>query len=63
MVSKLSGHGNIEGAIKLYNTVSQKIQYVVMGHTHFPLQHPLFFEQQDNGKIRECLYLNTGTWI
>jgi len=63
MMSKLSGNNDSDGAIKLLNTVSQKIQYVVMGHTHFPLQQPLFFDQQDNGKIRECLYLNTGTWI
>jgi len=63
MMGKLSGNNDSDGAIKLFNTVSQKIQYVVMGHTHFPLQQPLFFDQQNNGKIRECLYLNTGTWI
>ena len=34
-----------------------------MGHTHFPSQQPLFLRKQDNGKVRESLYLNTGTWI
>ncbi|MBU4227076.1 metallophosphoesterase [bacterium] len=63
IMSKLSGHNDSDGAIKLFRSLSENIQYVVMGHTHFPSQQPLFFDQQDNGKIRECLYLNTGTWI
>jgi len=63
IVSKIGGHSDIEGAIKLFYSLSENIQYVVMGHTHFPLQQPLFLDKQDNGKIRESLYLNTGTWI
>ncbi len=63
IISKLSGHNDIDGAIKLFNTLSKNIQYVVMGHTHFPSQQPLFLDKQDNGKIRQSLYLNTGTWI
>ena len=34
-----------------------------MGHTHFPSHQPLFLRKQDNGQMREYLYLNTGTWI
>ena len=62
-ISKIGGQNDIEGAIKLFYSLSENIQYVVMGHTHFPLQQSLFLEKQDNGKIRESIYLNTGTWI
>ena len=63
MMSKLSEHNDSDGAIKLFHSLNENFQYIVMGHTHFPSQQPLFFDQQDNGKIRESLYLNTGTWI
>ncbi|HER23889.1 MAG TPA: hypothetical protein ENO17_02395 [Candidatus Atribacteria bacterium] len=63
MMSKLSDHNDSDGAIKLFHGLNENFQYIVMGHTHFPLQLPLFLDQQDNGKIRESLYLNTGTWI
>ena len=63
MMSKLSEHNDSDGAIKLFHSLNENFQYIVMGHTHFPLQLPLFLDQQDNGKIRESLYLNTGTWI
>ncbi len=62
-ISKIGGQNDIEGAIKLFYSLSENIQYVVMGHTHFPLQQSLFLDKQDNGKIRESIYLNTGTWI
>ncbi len=63
IISKISGQNDTDGAIKLFHSLSENIQYVVMGHTHFPSQQALFLDKQDNGKIRESLYLNTGTWI
>ena len=63
ILRKISGQNDIDGAIKLFGHLDENIQYVVMGHTHFPSQQPLFLHKQDNGKIRESLYLNTGTWI
>jgi hypothetical protein len=33
-----------------------------MGHTHIPLQRALFIDKKENKKIRESVYLNTGTW-
>jgi len=63
IAKKISQNNDTDGAIKLFNHLDDNIQYVVMGHTHFPSQQPLFLHKQDIGKIRECLYLNTGTWI
>ncbi len=63
MISKLSENNDSDGAIKLFHSLSENIQYVVMGHTHFPSQQALFLDKQDNGKMRPSLYLNTGTWI
>jgi len=62
-IRKISANNDTEGAIKLFSSLDENIQYVVMGHTHFPSQQPLFLRKQDNGRMREYLYLNTGTWI
>ena len=62
-ISKIGGHGDIDAAVKLFYSLNENIQYVVMGHTHFPLQESLFLEKQGDGKKREFLYLNTGSWI
>jgi len=62
-IRKISANNDTDGAIKLFSQLNENIQYVVMGHTHFPSQQPLFLRKQDNGRIREYLYLNTGTWI
>jgi len=63
IIRKISANNDTDGAIKLFSHLDENIQYVVMGHTHFPSQQPLFLRKQDNGKVRESLYLNTGTWI
>jgi hypothetical protein len=34
-----------------------------MGHTHFASQIALFTDKLESNKIRESMYLNTGTWI
>jgi hypothetical protein len=60
ITSKIGGHNDIDGATKLFHSLNGNFQYIVMGHTHFPLQQPLFLDKQDNGKIHESIYLNTG---
>ena len=37
------------------------ILYVAYGHTHMPVQRPIEVVQQ-NGRQRDRIYLNTGTW-
>jgi len=62
IIKKLSSKYDTEGSLKLFYTFSNNIQYVVMGHTHVPLQRALFIDNLENEKIRESIYLNTGTW-
>ena len=62
-IRKISTNNDTDGAIQLFSQLNPNIQYIVMGHTHFPSQQPLFLRKQDNGQMREYLYLNTGTWI
>lgn len=46
-----------EHALAQLNASSERFDYVVMGHTHFPDVAPLDLED-DQGRI----YINTGTW-
>jgi len=62
-ISKISGHGDIDAAIKLLYCLNENIQYIIMGHTHIPLQESLLMDRQGNEKKRESVYLNTGSWI
>ncbi len=47
-----------------------RIDYVVAGHTHEPVQRAVHVDRGERAdddpkrkaKIRECIYLNTGTW-
>jgi UDP-2,3-diacylglucosamine pyrophosphatase LpxH len=51
----------LEGASKEYARLDGRIQYVVYGHTHEPLQVPLKVLEDRQGR-KEQVYLNTGTW-
>jgi UDP-2,3-diacylglucosamine pyrophosphatase LpxH len=44
-----------------YSHLDSRIQYVVYGHTHEPLQIPIRVLETQGGK-KEHVYLNTGTW-
>lgn len=48
-------------ASKEYSHLDSKIQYVVYGHTHDPVQLPVKAVETKRGK-KEDVYLNTGTW-
>lgn len=61
-IRRFGSQFDIEGSIKLFSALSDNIQYIVMGHTHIPLQRALFIDKKENKKIRESVYLNTGTW-
>lgn len=63
IIKKLSSDYDIKGALKLFHTLDDNIHYVIMGHTHNPLQQALFIDRLKNKGIRESVYLNTGTWI
>ena len=43
------------------NGEAAKADYVTYGHTHLELLYPID-EVKENGKIRDKLYLNSGTW-
>ena len=63
IIKKLSSNYDMKGAKKLFCTLTDNYQYVIMGHTHVPLQQALFINMQESKRIRESIYLNTGTWI
>ena len=50
----------------IYNVVDKKhlnnIRYIIMGHTHVPLQEPLFYFNPENRNKLKAIYFNTGTW-
>ena len=50
-----------EGAAGLFSKLDSRIQYIVMGHSHDPLKKAFALSRED-GKLREHVYLNTGTW-
>jgi len=62
-IEKLSSNYDIEGAEKLFFSLNNNIHFVIMGHTHFALQRALLIDKTESKKTRECMYLNTGTWI
>jgi len=62
-IEKLSSNYDIEGAEKLFFSLNNNIHFIIMGHTHFALQRALFINKTESKKTRECMYLNTGTWI
>lgn len=47
---------------KEFQRLGSDIYYVVYGHTHEPLQLPVEVVSEPDEKIRELVYLNTGTW-
>ncbi len=51
----------VDAAQDLLKTLDRKIQYVVLGHTHNPMQNALGWSSKNN-VISEKMYLNTGTW-
>jgi UDP-2,3-diacylglucosamine pyrophosphatase LpxH len=63
IIKKFSSESDIKGALKLFGTLGDNIHYIIMGHTHNALQQSLFTESLENKRIRESVYLNTGTWI
>ena len=63
IIKKLSSDYDIKGALKLFHALGDNIHYIIMGHTHNPLQQALFIDRLKNKRIRESVYLNTGTWI
>lgn len=63
IIKKMSSDYDIKGALKLFHTLDDNIHYVIMGHTHIPLQQSLFINSSKHQRIRESVYLNTGTWI
>ncbi len=50
-----------EGAAGLFSRLDNRIQHVVMGHTHVPLKEALSTGRND-GRLFEHVYLNCGTW-
>jgi len=50
----------------IYNVVDKdhldNIHYIIMGHTHVPLQRPLFYFNPENKNKLKAIYFNTGTW-
>lgn len=50
-----------KGAANLFSKLDSRIQYIVMGHTHNPLNKALALSRE-GGKLHEHVYLNTGTW-
>jgi UDP-2,3-diacylglucosamine pyrophosphatase LpxH len=50
----------------LYNLVNKdhlnNINYIIMGHTHVPLQRPVFYFNPENRDKLKAIYFNTGTW-
>ena len=63
LIKRFSSSYDIKGAKKLFCTLSDNYQYIIMGHTHVPCQHPLMINIRESKRIREFIYLNTGTWI
>ncbi len=51
----------LEGALKEYSHLDNRIRYVVYGHTHEPVQKALRVLETHRG-VLEHVYLNTGTW-
>jgi UDP-2,3-diacylglucosamine pyrophosphatase LpxH len=56
-----SGDNFVRGAEKLFSGLDNRIQHIVMGHTHVPRQKAMGCSRVD-GHLREHVYLNTGTW-
>ena len=56
------------GSSELFYTLVENIKfnnnihYIVMGHTHVPLQRPIFYYNPENKKMLKSIYFNTGTW-
>lgn len=65
MAEKVSGlfanEDLVDGAASLFSRLDSRIQYIVMGHTHAPVQKAIESGVID-GKYYEHVYLNTGTW-
>jgi len=62
-IEKVSKNHDVEDAQKLLFSLNNNIHFVIMGHTHFATQRALFIDKWESNKTRECIYLNTGTWI
>jgi UDP-2,3-diacylglucosamine pyrophosphatase LpxH len=56
----------IGSANLIYNVVDKdhldNIHYIIMGHTHIPLQEFLFYFNPENRNKLKAIYFNTGTW-
>jgi UDP-2,3-diacylglucosamine pyrophosphatase LpxH len=67
-VFKISGSifEKIGSSNLIYNVVDKNhldnIRYIIMGHTHVPLQEPLFYFNPENRNKLKAIYFNTGTW-
>jgi UDP-2,3-diacylglucosamine pyrophosphatase LpxH len=55
------GERFVKGAEELFSRLDNRIQHIVMGHTHVPLQKAMGRRLID-GRLLEHVYLNTGTW-
>jgi len=55
--------GSTELLYKLVNKDHlDNIHYIIMGHTHIPLQRPVFYFNPENKNKLKAIYFNTGTW-
>lgn len=52
----------IEAAQREFLQLDSNIYYVLYGHTHEPIQVPIQVVDTFDGRQRELVYINTGTW-
>lgn len=53
---------HIKGASELFANLDRDFRFVIMGHTHEPLQSPIKRGYAPDNQEIERVYLNTGTW-
>ena len=56
------GDDHIKGAAELFVNLDKEFRFVIMGHTHEPLQSPIRKGYTPDNQAIERVYLNTGTW-